>query len=118
MIALHIPGEYNIWADQLSRGNLSAFAKRPNSQITLQTARFWPHALKKGRICIPVAQSPNAAGSARDADDMGRRRVVDLFAFLNQKRAASHVDSRFVACPGLACSSEQDSNTKVFLYPG
>ena len=37
VIASHIPGEHNIWADQLSRGNTSAFQARPEARA-LQAA--------------------------------------------------------------------------------
>ena len=39
-IASHIPGERNIWADQLSRGNTSAFEAR----VHFRPHDFWPHA--------------------------------------------------------------------------
>ena len=32
IIASRVPGEYNTWADQLSRGNLSAFSSRPEAR--------------------------------------------------------------------------------------
>ena len=40
VIASHIPGEHNTWADQLSRGNTSAFQSRMISGLTHQLSRF------------------------------------------------------------------------------
>ena len=44
VIASHIPGEHNIWADQLSRGNTSAFQARPEARVRFRPHDFWPHA--------------------------------------------------------------------------
>ena len=44
VIASHIPGEHNIWADQLSRGNTSAFQNRPEGRVRFRPHDFRPHA--------------------------------------------------------------------------
>ena len=43
VLASHIPGEHNVWADQLSRGNTSAFDGKPQARFRFRPHDFWPH---------------------------------------------------------------------------
>ena len=43
VLASHIPGERNVWADQLSRGNTSAFDSKPRARFRFRPHDFWPH---------------------------------------------------------------------------
>ena len=43
VLASHIPGEHNVWADQLSRGNTSAFDSKPQARFRFRPHDFWPH---------------------------------------------------------------------------
>ena len=43
VLASHIPGERNVWADQLSRGNTSAFDSKPQARFRFRLHDFWPH---------------------------------------------------------------------------
>ena len=43
VLASHIPGEHNVWADQLSRGNTPAFDSKPQARFRFRPHDFWPH---------------------------------------------------------------------------
>ena len=43
VLASHIPGKRNVWADQLSRGNTSAFDSKPQARVRFRPHDFWPH---------------------------------------------------------------------------
>ena len=43
VLASHIPGERNVWADQLSRRNPSAFESKPQARFRFRPHDFWPH---------------------------------------------------------------------------
>ena len=43
VLASRIPGERNVWADQLSRGNTSAFDSKPHARFRFRPHDFWPH---------------------------------------------------------------------------
>ena len=43
VLASHIPGERNVWADQLSRGNTSVFDSKPQARFRFRPHDFWPH---------------------------------------------------------------------------
>ena len=43
VLASHIPGKRNVWADQLSRGDTSAFDSKPQARFRFRLHDFWPH---------------------------------------------------------------------------
>ena len=46
VLASHIPGEHNVRADQLSRGNTSAFDSKRQARFRFRPHDFWPHQCK------------------------------------------------------------------------
>ena len=55
VLASHIPGEHNVWADQLSRGNTSAFDSKPQACFRFRPHDFWPH---KCRLSLHPPDDP------------------------------------------------------------
>ena len=55
VLASHIPGEHNVWADQLSRGNTSAFDGKPQARLRFRPHDFWPH---KSMLSLHPPDSP------------------------------------------------------------
>ena len=55
VLASHIPGERNVWGDQPSRGNTSAFDSKPQARFRFRPRDFWPH---KRRLSLRPPDAP------------------------------------------------------------
>ena len=64
VLASHIPGEHNVWADQLSRGNTSAFDSKPHARCRFRPHDFWPH---KWALSLHPADAPCHRALVREA---------------------------------------------------
>ena len=106
VLASHIPGKHNVWADQLSRGNTSAFNSKPQARFRFRPHDFWPH---KCTLSLHPPDAPwrpeHRSASHRGGDRLGRLFGTLKWGHMRRLRRGVQIRGKDTRCLS-PCTSE------------